>query len=223
MQDIARYYPIVTTIFSFIIAREMYLHYRQSRFPFLLCWILGVCAFGLAGLAASINILAGWSPATLKLWYLAGALIGGFPLAQGTVYLLMSRRFADISTVVMLVFIAIAAMAIVQTPVNAPADFDTSLTGKLFAWEWVRFFPLITNSYSFLVLVTGGAYSAYKHRSSIDDDTPYLANATIALGALMPGIGGTLMRMGFVYALFVVDFLGLIVIYYGFRILKKSN
>lgn len=201
----------------------MFIHYRQTKYPYLLCWIFGVCAFGLAALAASINVLVGWSPAVLKIWYMGGALIGGFPLAQGAVYLLARRRVADISTITMLVIMAIGAMAIVQTPVDVPENIHERLTGRVFTWEWVRFFPLITNSYSFLILIIGGIYSAYKHRSSINDDTPYLANATIALGSLMPGIGGTFMRMGFVNALFVVDFLALIVIYYGFRILKKSN
>src|SRR5687768_12891781 len=113
MHEIARYYPIVTTIFSFIIAREMFNHYREQKLTYLLCWTLGVCSFGLAALAASINVLAGWSPANLKFWYIVGALVGGFPLAQGTLYFLTSRKVADISTIIFLVVIATAAVAVV--------------------------------------------------------------------------------------------------------------
>jgi hypothetical protein len=223
MQDIARYFPIVTTIFSFIIAREMFNHYLQQKTHYVLCWAFGVLAFGLAALAASINALFGWSAANVKFWYFAGALVGGFPLAQGTLYLLTKRKIADVLAGIFLLVIAVGAVCVALTPLTIPSDFDHQLTGKVFSWRWVRYFPLVTNSYSFFVLVIGGIYSFYLHRTSVGNDSPYLANATIALGSLMPGFGGILMRMGFVNALFVVDFLAMIVIYSGFLILKQNE
>jgi hypothetical protein len=45
----------------------------------------------------------------------------------------------------------------------------------------------------------------------------------IALGGILPGIGGTLMRMGYVNALFVMELLALVVIYSGYRIIKEST
>jgi hypothetical protein len=223
MQDIARYYPIVTTIFSFIIAWEMFVHYRLRRLPYLLCWALGVCAFGFAALAASINVLAGWSPGNLKFWYIIGALVGGFPLAQGTLYFLASRKVANILTVFFLLVIMVAAVAVVLTPIVIPPNFDHELTGKVFAWKWVRYFSPIVNTYAFLVVLGGGIYSAYKYYSGVDRDDLHLANANISLGGILPGFGGIFMRMGFVNALFVLDFLALAVIYSGYRILKRSE
>ena len=111
MQEIAKYYPIVSTIFAFIIAREMFLHYRERKLPYLLCWTLGVSSFGLAGLAASINVLAGWSPANLEAWYIAGALVGGFLLAQGSLYIL--ARHENKSKVVAIFMIQLIMIGII--------------------------------------------------------------------------------------------------------------
>ncbi len=196
-------------------------HYRERKSAALLCWIIGVCTFGLAALAASINVLLGWYTANLKFWYIVGALSGGFPLAQGTVYFLMSRKFADISTIIFLMVIAVGAVAVAVTPVSIPPDFDYELTGKVFTWKWVRYFSPIVNSYSFLVLIGGGIYSAKKYYQDYLEEE-HLGNANIALGSMLPGIGGILMRMGHINALFVMDFVALIVIYYGYRIIKKS-
>ena len=222
MQDIAKYYPIVTTIFAFIIAWEIFQHYRERRQAFLLCWTLGVCSFGLAALAASINVLAGWSPANLKFWYIVGALVGGFPLAQGTLYFLARRKVANTLTIVFALIITVAAIAVVLAPISLPPDFDHELTGKVFAWKWVRSFSPIVNTYTLVVLLGGGIYSAYRYYSHLERDDLHLANATIALGSLFPGIGGVLMRMGFANALFVLDFLALAMIYYGYRNIKEE-
>jgi hypothetical protein len=223
MQDIAKYYPIATTIFSFVIAREMFLHYRQRKSTFLLCWVIGVCSFGLAALAASINVLVGWYPVNLKFWYIVGALFGGFPLAQGLVYFLMSRKFADISTIFFMLIIAAGAVAVALTPVSIPPDFDYELTGKVFTWKWVRYFSPVINTYAFLVVLIAGIYSAYRYYSKEVREPAYLGNVNIALGGILPGIGGTLMRMGYVNALFVMELLALVVIYSGYRIIKEST
>jgi hypothetical protein len=222
MQDIARYYPIVTTIFSFIIAREIFIDYREQKQAYLFCWALGVCSFGLAALAASINVLFGWSAANLKFWYIVGALVGGFPLAQASLYLLAGKKVANILTVFFSAVIIVAAVAIILTPISIPPDFDRELTGKVFTWKWVRSFSPIVNTYSFLTVLGGGVYSVYKYYSHSESDELHLANAYIALGGILPGFGGILMRMGYVNALFVTDFLALALIYSGYRIFKNS-
>src|SRR5690606_13092379 len=124
MHDIARYYPIVTTIFAFIIAWEMWLHYRQRPSPSLLCWIIGICGVGLAAFAASMNVLFGWAPVILKSWYVVGALVGGFPLAQGMVYFLMGRKIAVFLTILFSIVIATGAVAVALSPLRIEPGFD---------------------------------------------------------------------------------------------------
>jgi len=45
----------------------------------------------------------------------------------------------------------------------------------------------------------------------------YLGNILIAVGAILPGIGGSLTRAGFVEALYVTELAGLLLIYAGYR------
>ena len=99
MKNYIEYIPIFTTIFSVYFFKEIFSHYQYRKTTYLLWWSLGVLTFGLGTLAESINMLIGWSISNVRYWYIVGALLGGFPLAQGSVYLLMKRRFADISSI----------------------------------------------------------------------------------------------------------------------------
>ena len=91
MQPIVAYIPIFTTVFAIYFIVEITRHYKKRNTSYLLWWSIGVFAFGLGTFAESIHALFGWNEVNVRLWYIVGALLGGFPLAQGSVYLLMSR------------------------------------------------------------------------------------------------------------------------------------
>ncbi len=46
----------------------------------------------------------------------------------------------------------------------------------------------------------------------------YLGNIWIAVGAILPGIGGAMTRAGMVEALYVTELVGLVMIYVGYRL-----
>ena len=150
MIRIVEYLPILTTLFSIYFSWEIYLHYRDRRTTYLLWWTIGVITYGMGTLAESINILAGWSEANLKYWYITGALLGGFPLAQGSVYLLLKKKFADITAWLISGIIFIVSLGIIFTPLTLPESFDHKLTGAVFTWTWVRYFAPFINTYSFI-------------------------------------------------------------------------
>ena len=217
------YVPIFTTLFSIYFVREIYLHYKARKTKYLLWWTIGVLTFGLGTLAESINVLFGWFDWNVKYWYIVGALLGGFPLAQGSVYLLMRRKFADISTYVIVSLIIVASVCVALSPITIPEGFDYKLTGKVLEWQWVRLFSPWINIYAFIFLVGGAIYSAIKYYRMTDKEVRFKGNVYIALGGLLPGIGGTFTRMGFVNVLFVTELLGLLLIYIGYRIIKMDK
>lgn len=220
MNRIIEFIPILTTLFSIYFAREIYNHYRIRRTKYLLWWTIGVLTFGLGTLAESIHAIFGWNEINLKYWYIVGALLGGFPLAQGSVYLLMKRRFADITTYMFVSLIIIASVFVILTPINIPDNFNYKLTGSVFAWKWVRYFSPFINTYSFIFLVGGAIYSAIKYYRQVNKEA---RNVFIAIGGLLPGIGGSFTRMGYVNVLFVTELIGLILIYTGYRIIKLDK
>ena len=58
----------------------------------------------------SWTTLFGWNEAVFRAWYIAGALMGGTPLAQGSVYLHVKRRTADWLPVALVLAIATASV-----------------------------------------------------------------------------------------------------------------
>jgi hypothetical protein len=157
------YIPVFTTILSLYFFIEIFKHYFSKRKQYLLWWMLGVVTFGLGTLSESLHALIGYNELNLRFWYIIGALLGGFPLAQGTVYLLFSKKFADRTTFFFVSYIIVAAIFVMLTPISIPENFDGRLTGKVFEWSWVRLFSPLINLYAFLFLV-GGAYESFKGR-----------------------------------------------------------
>ncbi|MDX1479372.1 MAG: hypothetical protein R3301_16770, partial [Saprospiraceae bacterium] len=199
-------------------------HYRSKpQARYLLWWTIGVATYGLGTLAESINTVFGWSELNTRLWYIVGALLGGWPLAQGTVYLLMRRKVADVLTVIFLVVIAVAATCVMLTPVDVGADFDGRLTGRVFVWEWVRWFSPFINLYAFIFLFGGAIYSALRYAKLGRDHPRFLGNVFISIGALLPGIGGSFTRAGYVEVLFVTELIGLLCIYYGYTVIRRDR
>lgn len=223
MNNYIEYIPIFTTLFSIYFFREIWNHYQQKKTTYLLWWSLGVLTFGLGTLAESINVLIGWSIPNVKYWYIVGALLGGYPLAQGSVYLLMKKKFADITRSLYVFLIVLASVFVILTPISIPENFNYKLSGKVFVWEWVRYFSPFINLYAFVFLVGGAIYSAIKYYQQGIKEAPFKGNIFIAIGGLLPGIGGSFTRAGYVEVLYVTEFIGLLLIYYGYRINKINK
>ena len=223
MNKLIEYLPVITTIFSAFFVREIFIHYRKRKTKYLLWWTIGVLTFGLGTFAESINVLSGWSIVNLKYWYIVGALLGGFPLAQGSVYLLMNKKFADVTSWLITLLIIVASIFVILTPVSIPEGFDYKLTGAVFTWKWVRYFSPFINTYSFIFLVGGAVYSSFKYYRQADKEARFKGNVFISVGGLLPGIGGTFTRMGYVNVLFATELTGLLLIYIGYRIIKSGK
>jgi len=216
------YIPVLTTLFSIFFLCRIIPHYLSRKSPYLLWWTLGVLTFGLGTLTESINAIFGWSEWNTKIWYIVGALLGGYPLAQGTIYLLMKKSFADISTVLCTAVIVVAAVCVLLSPIAIPEGYDHRLTGRVFEWQWVRAFSPLLNLYAFVFLFGGAVYSAVQYFAK-DRGPRFLGNILIAIGALLPGIGGSFTRFGYVEVLYVTELVGLIFIYFGYHMMRKDR
>jgi hypothetical protein len=217
------YIPIITTLFSIYFLSKIIPHYyRKPKAYYLLWWMLGVLTFGLGTLSESIHAIWGWSEWNVKYWYIVGALLGGYPLAQGTIYLLMGKTFAHLSTLVCSLIIVIASVCVVLSPIEIPEGFDYRLTGRVFDWAWVRLFSPLLNLYSLVFLLGGAIYSAVQYAKLGKNNPRFLGNIFIAIGALLPGIGGTYTRFGHVEVLFITELLGLVSIYIGYEMMRND-
>lgn len=224
MQNITHYIPILTTIVTFSFTVALYRHWqRKPEAKYLMWWTIGTFCFGIGTLTESINVLIGWSVWNMKAWYISGALLGAFPLAQGTVYLLLKKKTADILTWFFIVYIAIASVAISLAPVDMSLVDPARLTGRVMTWGWARMFSILPNTYALIFLVGGAAWSAIQYARKLDSGNRVLGNWLIAIGALLPGIGGSFTRFGYVEVLFVTEFIGISLIWAGYRAMTRTR
>lgn len=212
------YIPIVTTILSTIFAAEIFRRYREHPDRLhLLWWAIGIATYGVGTFTESATTLIGWNEPTFRAWYISGALLGGAPLAQGTVYLLLSKKTAHVLTVLLVSFVAFASVAVVLSPIDYSQVEAHRLTGRVFAWQWVRAFSPFVNIYAVVFLIGGAILSAMRYAGNPLTRHRVSANVLIALGAILPGIGGTATRMGYTEVLYVMELIGLLLTWTGYR------
>ena len=84
----------------------------------LLWWSGGVLVYGMGTFAESWITLLGWNIVIFKFWYIAGALLGGAPLAQGTVWFLYKKKTAERLTVALVSYFFIAAIFVLLSDVH---------------------------------------------------------------------------------------------------------
>jgi hypothetical protein len=215
-RSVVHYVPILTTALTVPFALEIFGRYR--RHPdrvHLLWWAAGVAIYGVGTLTESLTTILGWREGIFRAWYISGALMGGAPLAQGTVYLLLSRRRAHALTVLLVSVITVAATAVILSPIDYTQVESHRLTGRVFGWTWVRLFSPFINLYAVVFLIGGAILSALRYSRDPATRHRMFANVLIAAGAILPGIGGTATRMGYTEVLYVTELAGLLLIWPG--------
>ena len=190
----------------------------------LLWWSGGVLVFGLGTFAESWITLLGWNVTIFRFWYIAGALLGGAPLAQGTVWLLLQPKTAKLLTIILILFVVTASLFVWMSPIEMD-KVDLNLpSGKVFRWQWVRGFSPFLNSYAVIFLVGGAIISALRYRREMQDKSSdagiahdrFIGNVFIAVGAILPGIGGVASRAGYTEVLYISELIGIILIWAGY-------
>jgi hypothetical protein len=214
---LVHYIPIVTTVIALFLALSLARRFRARGGPHLLWWTIGALTYA-AGTAVEASVTVfGWQEWLFRSWYIAGALLGGAPLAQGAAYLHLPRRVADILSFVLVAVITVAAVFVLVVPLNHELVEPYRLTGRVMAWPWVRAFSPFINLYAFVFLVGGAAKSAVYFWRRRETRARAEGNALIAIGALLPGIGGSFTRFGYTEVLYVTEFIGIILIFLGYR------
>jgi len=224
MVSAVHYLPIATTLLSaaFFIVLVQAWRQRQSG-PHLLWWAAGVFFYGLGTAIESAITLGGNSVELNKAWYIAGALLGGYPLAQGAVYLLANRKLANRLTAVTVPFILLASIFVLLSPVNLTVMEAHRPTGAILEWRWVRLMTPFINLYAAAFLVGGAVVSARRYAKNHEHPERVKGNILIAVGGLLPGIGGSMAKGGLVEALYVGEFVGLIFIWMGYQVIASRK
>jgi len=211
------YLPIATSLvaFGFIIALVARCRLRDWP-PYLTWWAIGVGCYGAGTTLESIITLDGNSVGLTRWWYLAGAILGAWPLATGSVYLVLKRSTANRLTLASAVPVLVAGAAVLIGPMD-PAELEPHRpTGAVIGWQWIRLMTPFINAYAALFLVGGAVWSCRRFWGVPGQRPRTVGTALIAAGGLLPGIGGSMAKAGTVEALYVAELIGLILIWGGY-------
>lgn len=213
--------PLASSLISFFLAFLLLWRYSVWRGPHLLLWGIGMVFYGVGGFSEAYYGIFGWNPLIFRLWYLCGAMLVAAWLGQGTVYLLVKRRWANLLMVILALASLYGAFRVFTAELD-PSLMTTSvhtgseLSGHAIVTPGVRTLTPIFNLYGTVTLVGGALYSAWLfwrkrillHRT--------IGNILIAVGAILPAFGGAFSRMGLPNALYLSELLGAVLLFLGF-------
>ena len=213
--------PFASSIISFIFAFLVFRRYFKRKGPHLLLWGIGMIFYAVGGFCEAFYGAFGWNPTIFRLWYLFGAMLVAAWLGQGTVYLLVRRRWADILMIVLGLASLYGAFRVFgaeldPTLMTSSLHTGSELSGRAIVTPGIRTLTPFFNLYGTVTLVGGALYSAWifwrkrilLHRA--------IGNILIAVGALLPAFGGTFSRFGINGALYISEFLGAVLMFIGF-------
>jgi len=220
---LVHYLPVLTTALAAVFAARVLERWKDRGGTHLLWWGLGIAVYGLGTFTEAWTTIFGWHPAVFRAWYITGALLGGAPLAQGTAYLLLRKRTADVLAGLLLTVVAIAATCVLLSPLNPGLAEPHRLSGRVLEWQWVRGFSPFINTYAASFLVGGALLSAARYRRQAAAGARVTGNVLIAIGGILPGIGGSFTRFGYVEVLYVTELLGLLLIMAGYQVITRSQ
>jgi len=223
VRSAVHYLPILTTALSALFATSLYRRWRVRRSPHLWWWAFGITTYGLGTAIESTITLGGNSVLLTKVWYIAGAILGGCRLAQGSLYLSWPRPLANKLTVASLTLVVVAAILVILSPVNLAALDPVRPSGAVLQWSWVRLLTPFINVYAVFFLIGGAIRSAWRHYRERGHKYRAAGNALIALGAILPGVGGSFAKAGMVEVLYVGECIGIMLIWIGDRVCSREQ
>ena len=215
------YVPLVTCIVSLIFAVTVLDQYFARRKPYQLLWAVGLFMYSISTFTEFWWNVYGHVDVMYRLWYLVGAILVAAYLGQGTLYLLMRRRRANM--IMLLLGVATIYAAIRVFTVDMDINSITKLTGVGIMPTDVRaIITPIFNTFGTFALVGGAIYSAFIFWRKRILRNRVISNILIAVGALLPAIGGTHMSIGGNLDLFfLLEMAGVIIMFIGFLRTKE--
>ena len=233
MNTLLHFIPIATTALSVFFIITLMKRAKARGWPaHLVWWAVGVFFYGVGTALESTITMYGNTLMLNRLWYWAGAILGAYPLATGSVYLLHKRKTANILTGVSLVLVIVASVGVFLTPLVA-ANLDIAKPdGNVIGWSWIRF-PMtpVINIYAAIFLIGGAVVSSVRFFEMPEMRLRAYGTALVAIGATLPGIGGTMAKIGtsgsiseqgVVEVLYIGEFFGLILMWWGFELCTRS-
>jgi len=217
------YLPILSTVITFAFAVAVFNRFRVRHGAHLLLWSIGLVLYGIGTLTEVITLFT-FNAIALKLWYLSGAMLTAAWLGQGTINLLVRRRgIAPTLNIVLIIVSLLSVLLVLLAPItpaaasyNPAQPLSAQYRDILTRSGIVVLLTILLNTYGTLTLVGGAIYSAFIFWRKKVLFNRMVGNILIAVGAILPAMGGSFIKLGLPDFLYLSEFLGAILMYIGF-------
>lgn len=208
-------FPLISSIVSFLFSVTVLDQYFARRKSFQLLWTIGLFLYGISTFIEFRTETYGMTDTAYRLWYLFGALYVAAYLGMGTIYLLARQRTAHIIMAVLLVVSVFSAIRVFTA--NIDLSGATNLAQRGVMPGDVRGLAALLNTFGTVALVGGAMWSAWVFWRKRILPHRVVSNILIAIGALLPAVGGTTLTFGGPRVPFyTLELLGIIIIFAGF-------
>ncbi len=208
--------PLISAIVSLVFAAVVLDQFFARRRPYQLIWAIGLLMYFVSTGTEFWTEAWGLNETVYRLWYLFGAIFVAAYLGMGTIYLLLRRNIAH---TIMAVLLAVSVYAIYRVATADIGDLSAlaGLSGTAMPDEVRRMTPIF-NIFGTLALVGGAIYSAWFFWRRRLMSRRAVSNILIAVGALLPAVGGTSLRLeaASLTVFYLLELLGIVIIFIGF-------
>lgn len=216
------YVPLATSLVSLIFAIIVLDQFFARRKAHQLLWAIGLFMYAVSAFTEFYWNILGHNILIYRLWYLIGAILVAAYLGQGTIYLLMRRKAANIIMTVL----GLATLYTIIRLFTVQVDISglTKLTGVGVLPTDVRAIVTpIFNTFGTFALVGGALYSAWVFWRKRILPHRVVGNILIALGGILPAVGGIHISTssGDINLFFIMELLGVIIMCLGFLRTKE--
>lgn len=223
--------PFFSTAIMLWFTVDVLQRYFVRRNLAFLYWGIGLAMFG-AGSFAEAYLSLAWNRTIFVIWYLFGAILNPAWLGQGTLYLLVKRRWVHIAAGILILASLASTVLMLSIPLNESGfHLGLPISAKLQYKAIIPpdsfkliLIPTILFGIDGLILLVGGAlYSAFLFWRKRVLPNRVIGNVLIATGALSVGTSSVLTGMGYGQFLYLGELLAAILMFIGFRFAARPQ
>jgi len=213
-------FPAAAAAIAFVFAGALGKRFLERRHLHLGCWCVALVMYGIASLAVAAGVASGWSRTLFELYWILGAVLNVPLLAAGETFLLTRNRFVEGAVWAALALVTAYTIAVTRGAAMDPSALAQQLpSGKEVLGDGTRAYalPQLISIPSYLILVAGAAWSAWRMRGRVDLRDRFVGTLLIVVGASITAVAGSAFAaIGNAPAFSLALLAGVAVMYVGF-------
>ena len=186
-------FPLAAAVVALAFAAALGRRFARSRRIHLALWCGALLMYAVASLAVAAGAAAGWNESLFEVYWILGAVLNVPLLAAGEVHLLGRAWVLDLLVWVALAFVFAYTIAVTRgAPVDPAALAERLPSGKEVFGDGsaAHRLPQLISIPSYLILVVGAAWSAWRVRGRPDLRERFIGTLLVVAGATITAAAG---------------------------------